>query len=415
FASQSTGDIQSFAWDFGDGGTSADVNPLYTYIAPGTYSVTLTVTGSGGSNSSQSTITVNAPAPIAAFTSDVTTGTAPLSVQFASQSTGDIQSFAWDFGDGSTSADVNPAYTYAMPGTYTVTLTVTGSGGSNNSQATITVSAAAPIAAFASDVTTGTAPLTVQFINQSTGDIQAYAWDFGDGGTSADVNAAYTYTAPGTYTVTLTVTGIGGTASSQSTITVNAGAPVATFASDVTDGEAPLTVQFTDQSTGDIQAYTWDFGDGGTSADVNPAYTYTAPGTYTVTLTVTGTGGSTSSQATITVNEPALTIPSTGIVDTTSIIPDLTVELVNRLRAIYDAGIANGNRASVFAIAGDDYAVASGYLDPFAAPGGYFLDGGSGTLQGIIDWYNLTDLGGNTSFNHAGVARRAGWTAADLV
>ncbi len=415
FTNQSAGDIQSYAWDFGDGGTSADVNPAYTFAAPGTYTVTLTVTGVGGTNSAQTTITVNAAAPVAAFTQDVNQGNAPLAVQFNNQSTGDIQAYAWDFGDGGTSADVNPSHTYTVLGTYTVTLTVTGTGGAANAQTIIMVNAAAPVAAFAPDITNGNAPLAVQFTNQSTGDIQSYAWDFGDGNTSTDVNPAYTYTTPGTYTVTLTVTGIGGTNSSQAIITVNAGAPVATFTSDVTEGEAPLAVQFTNQSTGDIQFNIWDFGDGGTSADVNPAYTYATAGTYTVTLTVEGAGGSNSSQTTITVNEPAATELKTGIVDTTPIIPELDGQLVNRLRAVYDAGIANGNRASVFAIAGDDYAAQPGYLDPFAASGSYFLDGGSGSLQGIIDWYNLTDLGGNNSFNHAGVARRAGWTAADLV
>jgi len=213
--------------------------------------------------------------------------------------------------------------------------------------------------------------------------------------------------------VTLTVTGAGGANSSQAIITVNAAAPVAAFTSDVTNGAAPLTVQFTNQSSGDIQTFQWDFGDGGTSAEANPSYTYNLPGTYTVTLTVTGAGGANSSQATITVDESAPTEARVGIVNTTPIIPALDVELVNRLRSIYDTGIARGHRASIFAIAGDDFAVQTGYLDPFATPGEYFLD--DSTLQGIIDWYNLSDLGGTTSFNRTGVASSAGWAAADLV
>jgi hypothetical protein len=58
------------------------------------------------------------------------------------------------------------------------------------------------------------------------------------------------------------------------------------FSADVTAGPAPLTVRFTDESTGDPKSWSWDFGDGGTSAERNPTHTYTLPGTYTVTLTV---------------------------------------------------------------------------------------------------------------------------------
>ena len=60
----------------------------------------------------------------------------------------------------------------------------------------------------------------------------------------------------------------------------------ADFISDVTSGRAPLTVQFTDQSTGNLTGWSWDFGDGSTSTDQNPSHTYTAAGTYDVSLTV---------------------------------------------------------------------------------------------------------------------------------
>jgi PKD repeat protein len=87
--------------------------------------------------------------------------------------------------------------------------------------------------------------------------------------------------------------------------------PVAAFAPSVTSGEAPLAVQFTNSSSGEITTYAWTFGDGGSSAEASPAYTYTAPGTYTVTLTVSGPGGQNSAQATITVNAPPPTATQT--------------------------------------------------------------------------------------------------------
>jgi PKD repeat protein len=67
---------------------------------------------------------------------------------------------------------------------------------------------------------------------------------------------------------------------------LNAGFLDANFTSDITTGLAPLEVSFTDLSTGNPNAWLWDFGDGTTSADKNPVHTYTAPGYYSVSLTV---------------------------------------------------------------------------------------------------------------------------------
>lgn len=66
----------------------------------------------------------------------------------------------------------------------------------------------------------------------------------------------------------------------------------ADFSAEPTSGQAPLTVQFQNKSTGDITSYLWDFGDGQTSTSKNPSHTYQNAGAYTVKLTVTGTGGS---------------------------------------------------------------------------------------------------------------------------
>ncbi|MBI4602067.1 MAG: PKD domain-containing protein [Planctomycetes bacterium] len=70
----------------------------------------------------------------------------------------------------------------------------------------------------------------------------------------------------------------------------NASAPVAEFSAPVTRGEAPLTVKFADLSSGDIQLWRWDFGDGGTSTEQHPVHTYATPGKYSVSLTVVSPG-----------------------------------------------------------------------------------------------------------------------------
>ena len=92
-----------------------------------------------------------------------------------------------------------PSHVYAAAGTYTVTLTVTGPGGSNTQTRTnyVTASPPAPVAQFTGSPIGGTAPLTVNFSNTSTGSITAYAWTFGDGGTSAVATPSHVYLNPG--------------------------------------------------------------------------------------------------------------------------------------------------------------------------------------------------------------------------
>jgi PKD repeat protein len=251
------------------------------------------------------TFTVNVPvAPTAAFTANTTSGTAPLVVQFTDQSTGTITAYAWDFTDDGTvdSSDKNVTVKYTTAGLYTVNLTVTGPGGSDSEVKTnyinVTAPTGAPVAAFTANTTSGTAPLVVQFTDQSTGTITAYAWDFTNDGTvdSTAKNASFTYTSAGLYTVNRTVTGPGGSGSEVKTnyITVTApGKPVAAFIGTPTSGYAPLTVQFTDQSSGNITSYAWDFNNDGRvdSTMKDPAYKFTRSGTYTVKLTIRGPDG----------------------------------------------------------------------------------------------------------------------------
>ena len=104
-----------------------------------------------------------------------------------------------------------------------------------------------------------------------------------------DAAGLFTALGAGTTTVTAAAGNVNGTAQ----VTVTGGdAPVADFTSDASSGRVPLTVSFTDTSTGDATSWSWDFGDGATSTEQNPTHTYVAAGTFTVTLTATGPGGS---------------------------------------------------------------------------------------------------------------------------
>jgi len=153
---------------------------------------------------------------------------------------------------------------------------------------------ASPAANFSANVTSGDAPLVIRFTDESTGDPNSWEWDFGDGGSSGEQNPEYTYETPGTYTVGLTVSNNAGTNVSEKTdyitVTDPAGPLSADFKTNVIAGEAPLTVRFTDKSTGGPISWLWDFGDGGNSTEQNPEHTYRIPGIYTVTLNASRVG-----------------------------------------------------------------------------------------------------------------------------
>ena len=304
FTDQSTGTPTSWAWDFGDGGTSTAQNPSHTYAAPGTYTVSLTATNAGGSNTMTKTDYIT-----------VQTCSNPPHVNFASPNTGTIGSRVTVYGRGFGTSPLvsfngvqaNPVlpgsnawmlYVKVPAGATTGPLWVENPAGCKSNEVTFTVPGtppAPPVAEFTGTPTTGTAPLAVNFTDQSTGSPTSWLWDFGDGTTSTAQNPSHTYAAVGSYNVSLTATNAGGSGTTTKTgyITVQApGVPVTDFTGTPTNGGAPLTVAFTDQSTGSPTSWAWDFGDGGTSTVQNPSHTYTAPGTYTVSLTATNAGGS---------------------------------------------------------------------------------------------------------------------------
>ena len=155
------------------------------------------------------------------------------------------------------------------------------------------VPAVLPVANFTSNITEGYVPLSVQFTDLST-NANSWNWDFGDGTTSTDQNTTHTYSVAGTYNVNLTVSNTKGTDSKLATITVlkQPVAPVADFSASPTEGKVPLTVTFTDQSTGSPTSWSWKFGDKIISPAQNPEHIYSKAGKYTVSLTVKNKVGS---------------------------------------------------------------------------------------------------------------------------
>ena len=298
----------SYLWNFGDGMTSTDANPVHTYTTGGTYTVMLTATNDCGSVTVSQTVTVNAP-PAAAFTASPTSGCGPLTVQFTNQSSGNPTAYNWQFAGGTPSSSTaqNPSVVYNTPGTYSVTLTVSNAAGSNTLTQTnyITVNTV-PAAGFTNSVN----GVNATFTNTSQNAV-SYSWTFGDGGTSNQANPTHTYATDGVYTVVLTASNPCGTSTATQTVTIVT-PPTAGFSASPTSGCGPLTVQFTNSSSLNATAWNWQFpgGSPSSSAVQNPVVVYNTPGTYSVTLTVSNAAGSNTASQTnyITVN----TVPVAG-------------------------------------------------------------------------------------------------------
>lgn len=272
------------------------------------------------------------------FTSNVTSGDAPLTVQFNGSVTGGApNAWYWDFDDDGDWDDVchqNPNFTYygglvpgylagSMPdeidiGLFNVSL-YAWSGVSNDTEEKtdyITVNYAGgwlpdplPAPSISANVTSGTAPLSVSFTGSATNVTPtSWKWDIdGDSSTPYDVdgdfeystqNATHTYNAAGLYTVRLkAVCADGytvGTETNYINVSAPAAPPVAAFSVDDTTALVGQTLTFTDSSSNAPTSWAWDFDLNGVNDSVlqNPTYSYGSAGTFSVKLTATNADGS---------------------------------------------------------------------------------------------------------------------------
>jgi PKD repeat protein len=242
--------------------------------------------------------------PVASFTFSPATGDYPLTVRFDASASydpdGRIADYGWAFGDGGTGSGRVVKHTYTKKGTFTIRLTVKDNlGGKGEATQTITVLKPniLPEAIFKFSPTTGSYPLEVTFDASSShdpdGQIVAYDWTFGDGGTGSGKIVKHTYTKEGTFKIQLTVTddrgGEGKTSQAIKVVKPNV-PPKADFSFSPATGIFPLEIAFDASSSydpdGQIVQYHWDFGDGGTDSGKTIKYIYTKKGTYTVRLTV---------------------------------------------------------------------------------------------------------------------------------
>lgn len=296
--SSADGTITGYNWTFGDGETSTEQNPTYTYAHAGVYEVCLTIFAhnpdchatfchhiniEAHSDTCHAGYSVHQPDPHF------------LSFDFTdlSQGSSSIISWNWDFGDGSTSSDQNPSHVFESPGTYLVCLFIEDADGcsSHYCHELIVPHPVEDHCQAGFDIHhIDQEHLSVIFSDNSTSDghVVEWLWDFGDGSSSTDQNPTHVYEAAGTYTVCLFITDSNGCSSHfchEVTLHHEAHHCDAFFTFH-RPHQDHYTVNFTDNSASDtgIHSWYWDFGDGSFSSEQNPSHAYDHPGTYLVCL-----------------------------------------------------------------------------------------------------------------------------------
>lgn len=214
-------------------------------------------------------------------------------VRFEDRSTGEPTSWEWDFDDEETGSGQKVSHVWDEAGTYRVVLTVTDDDGGTRTRARdITVENTAPLRAGFRSVARAEVREEVQLFDDSVGEPDEWLWSFDDGTTSTDRDPVHRWHEADTYVVTLEIRRGDRTDRVQYSIEIVdvIEPPEARFESPAraTEGAA---VQFADRSTGGPTSWSWDFGDGTGSTQVNPVHRFASHGDYTVSLTVANSAG----------------------------------------------------------------------------------------------------------------------------
>jgi PKD repeat protein len=233
-SNDSDGTISSYAWNFGDGTTSTGVTRYHQFASPGTYNVILTVTDNDGASDTEAHViqvgSTNQP-PTAAFnytpTNPIVGGWVQFNASASNDSDGTISSYAWNFGDGTTSTSATRYHQFASPGAYNVILTVTDNDGASDTEAHVIQVGSTnqtPVAVFNySPLSPGVGEnilLNASASYDPDGTIVSYAWDLdNNGATDATNQSVYvTYYDIGPHLVRLTVTDNNGLSASTTQV-----------------------------------------------------------------------------------------------------------------------------------------------------------------------------------------------------
>ncbi|MFL5752650.1 MAG: PKD domain-containing protein [Bacteroidia bacterium] len=295
----------TYSWDFGDGATSVQSSPNHTYGSPGTYTVSCIVNGYCGMETvAQNVVIMNGAFPSAQFWHPgmVCPGD---SVRFDPRNREGV-SYSWNFGDATTSSQVNPDHVYAAVGDYLVSMSITSTCGQTSTYSdtvhvknNIHFGPGTSISASAQTVCPGD-PVYFWY----NGNALSQVWKFGTGDSSLSSSPLYSFPALGTYTVTAKLhNGCGNDTTISTVITVGSNIPFSGYAGMQINNSPSCANDLVSFDCSSASAYLWDFGDAAASTSQHTSHAYAANGTYTVTLTLyNGCGMDTVMNGTVVIN-----------------------------------------------------------------------------------------------------------------
>jgi gliding motility-associated-like protein len=319
-AAVSGSSIKTHQWDFGNNSlpsfSSASMPKNITYTVAGTKNVVLIVEDLNGCKDTASSTVIVHPNPVASFSLDKSTPNSQQCLKnnkfsFVNKSTiaSGTMSYFWEFGDGTSSTSQTPASkTYLTEGTYTVKLTIKSNNNCESSTTMNLIVHPMPKPDFKTSLICSLSN-TIKFSNNSTistGTINNYLWDFGDGTTDKSVSSTHVFPSSKTYSVALTVESDKGCIEVVSKSVVVYDKILAQFSVPRSTCGVNAAINFTNLSLTPIGGtkYSWDFGDSSTSSQQNPQHIYGKAGTFTVKLQITTLDGCTDeAKETVKINE----------------------------------------------------------------------------------------------------------------
>ncbi len=295
FSNVTTGQPEIHRWNWGDGSPgSMEEEPGSHIFETGDYDTSFTVSlvaeNACGIDSMEKTVRIFPNTVDAFFETDTLIGCAPFKVEFRNYSRGVLGdepflNWSWNFGDGNVSDERHPIHVFEEPGIYPVTLYVndTCSYGSFTTEVNVL---GAPKAAFETDKTEYCEhdSVFVSPLNMNLEEIASVNWDFGDQTMGSHFEDGHTYDMPGEYTIVMTVKDIfNGCRSKVSRDIIVHEAPKPEFSIPENDACQPLQITFANKTMG-ADYYSWDFGNGNRSIEVDGQQLFKEPGTYIISL-----------------------------------------------------------------------------------------------------------------------------------
>ncbi|MBK8620301.1 MAG: PKD domain-containing protein [Saprospiraceae bacterium] len=288
------------SWDFDDGNSSQEENPVHTYSTEGNYTIVMTATNDCGKTIISQVVNILL-APVASFTLSPTEGCIPLTVQFTNTSTPNTTQLVWSFPGGtpSTSSDPNPVVVYNSVGSFNVSLTASNPAGQNTfSQNDVVQTRTVPATGFTTTVDGATVTLTNTASNTNQTE-----WLIQDNGLQQlqGQQVSYTFSANGSYSIRQININDCGESTLEEFIVINV-FPIANFIGVADNNCAPATLVFNNASSnGTDFLWTFENGDPASSTEENPTVIFNEAGQFTISLTVSNQYGSNTTSQTITI------------------------------------------------------------------------------------------------------------------